>query len=51
MFEEQLRVLHDHCKDDIDIGRPLPAQLQLQVLANVIGNGELGLIPDVLVLL
>lgn len=64
--EEQLRVLLEHFKDDIDFRR-LPAQLQ--VLANIstpspvsqllhavkavsrIGDGERGLIPDVMVLL
>ena len=66
MTAEQLRVLHDHFKDDIDFRR-LPAQLQ--VLANIrtpspvsqllhavkavcrIGDGERGLIPDVIALL
>jgi hypothetical protein len=64
--EEQLRVLLEHFRDDIDFRR-LPAQLQ--VLANIstpspvsqllhavkavsrIGDGERGLIPDVMVLL
>src|SRR6218665_2600533 len=64
--EEQLKALHDHFKDDIDFRR-LPAQLQVLANISMpspvshllhaveavsrIGNGERGLIPDVLKLI